>query len=474
MIRLSVFACMPFSCSYAAQHINFSEAASLALSASPRINASAAGIEEAGASIIEARGNGLPSLSIQVNAARSDNPLNVFGYKLSQGSASFADFGFAQFTGPQSINTMPTALDAPGYYSNYNTGIVMQIPIFSGGRNMAELKRNEFLLLAARHGDQQARSELVYNVLKAYEGVRAADAVILVARQELKAARAFLKMTRLLSGQSLVIQSDIMLAETFSRSADAALKTAIVERNNQLDAFRILIGKPDSDLVPGESVRLLPPGKSPDGLKYTMMRSNSQLLSLKSRTSAYREGIQSADSRQWPQVNLQLRHDWNANTLALSGSSNTAMIELNWELFSSGAQSGASQRAAAQYRHSLAEYENESDNLRFTLQQTVRAIETARIQLDLSGQNARELESVVSEMKKRYGQGVANLGQLLDSQSRLDSARIQRAMAQYGLLLARARLLMLVNELRPDSLGRHRCDGKGCGAGNSSVWKYDL
>lgn len=112
--------------------ISYIEAVRLSLSSNPRIGASQAQIESARAAIIETRGAGLPKLGLEMNAARSDNPLNVFSYKLSQGNVSFADFGLGQFTGPGSINVRPQALDSPGYYSNYNAGFKLIVPIYSG------------------------------------------------------------------------------------------------------------------------------------------------------------------------------------------------------------------------------------------------------------------------------------------------------------------------------------------------------
>lgn len=432
------------------QQINFADAVHLAMNANPRIKASQATIEAANASIIETRGEGLLKLNLKINAARSDNPLNVFGYKLSQGNASFKDFGFAQFTGLNSINTTPTALDNPGYYNNFNTGIVINMPLYTGGKNSAELRRDESLLLAAQHGDQQAKSELSYDVLQAYEGVHTATQLMMIAKKEIKAANSFVRLTRSLSQQAIVIQSDVLLAETYRRSADTTFKAALAERNNQLDAFRILIGKPDSHFVPGVSVDLYSTKQSSEVLEQGALLSNSQLLSLKSRINAYRAGIHSADAAQWPQVNLQLRHDWNANTPALSGTSNTAMLEVNWELFSSGAHYGASKHAVAEYKKSLADYESVSNNIRLSLIQALRAMQTAEIQLKSSNLSTRQLVKVVRLLTKRYGLGVANLSQLLDSQSRLDSARIQQVMARYNLILAQARLLMLMNKLNPD------------------------
>ena len=69
-------------------------------------------------------------------------------------------------------------MDAPGYYSNFDSGLVLNIPIYSGGKDWARIKRAQFLFEAAKQNDQKARNELLYNLLQVYEGVHAADEVI--------------------------------------------------------------------------------------------------------------------------------------------------------------------------------------------------------------------------------------------------------------------------------------------------------
>ena len=116
--------------SASSHRISYPEAVRLALSNNPKIGISNAEIDSARAAIAESRGAGLPKLNLELNGAQSNNPLNVFGYKLSQGNASFADFGAQQYTGINSINTKPEALNHPGYYSNFNSGFKLTVPIY--------------------------------------------------------------------------------------------------------------------------------------------------------------------------------------------------------------------------------------------------------------------------------------------------------------------------------------------------------
>lgn len=427
------------------KQISFSEAVSLALKSNPRIGVSRAKVEAASAQVLEARGSGLPKVNMEVGGSRSNNPLTVFASKLSQGSVTFNDFGASQFTGPSSLNVKPIALNSPGYYTNWNTAVVVTIPLFSGGQSLAKVAKSQSLLNAAQRGDQSARIELTYDVLQAYEGVHVTEKLVAIAKKALVAATDYIKLTKDLHKQSVVIESDVLLAENYYRSVRVTLEAAVNEKSNQLEAFQLMIGK--DRYVPGKHIQLAIPDKSITYLQNRAHLTNAQLQSLKSMVEASRSDMDTARASYWPQLNLQLRHDWNAPALSLSGESNTAMLEMNWQLFSSGEQYGATKQAAAQFEQAQAEMDNAANNIQLQVGQALRAIKTAEIQLNVSVVNANKSIEIIRELKRRYGQGLIPLGQLLDAQSRYDTACAQQVMAGYSLLLAKAKLLALTNEL---------------------------
>ncbi len=429
------------------QPINFPEAMRIALKTNPRMHESNATIESAKAEITQTHGSLLPQLELESNAARSNNPLNVFSYKLSQGQVTFADFGAAQFTGPSSLNIAPNALNEPGYYSNVNNGLVINMPLFSGGSNLAKSKRAQFLLKAAEAGNQEAKLELIFDILQAYEGVHTTNALVDIAKESLEAMNDYSELTQSLSKHSLVLASDVLLAQTAYRSAQTTLNNVIAQNHNQLDSFRILLGRPQSPLVPGAPIHLKIPTQSIENIQNSAYLSNPQLKALKAQMDAEQANITSTNGQYWPTLALQLRHDWNAPNFNLSNASNTALLELNWTLFDFGTHSGASEQAKANYQKTLAKLANAKNDLSLSLVQTLRAIQTASEQLQNSDLNAQQSLAMVHILKEKYGQAVVPLSALLDAQSRLDTARAQQVMTHYDLLLAQAKLLMMLNQL---------------------------
>lgn len=427
--------------------LSYRESVRYALTNNSRVATTKARIESAAAGVKQARGAALPSLNLELNAIRSNNPLTVFASKLSQGNAAFADFGADLFTGPGSIGIKPPALNSPGYYTNWNTGIVMLIPIFNGGQSLAMIRKASFLKNAAEKGDHSARAALAFEVLRSYEGVHLANQLVAIARKGLAAANEFLTLTKNLYKLSAVIESDVLSAENYRRSANATLQVALAEKQNQLDTFRSLIGKPRSYFVPGKMPRLALTEKTIMMLSKRVQLANPDVAALKLQVKASKQEIKAQKAHYWPTLGVILKHEWNAPELALKGSANTVLLQANWNVFSAGQQIAATQQALAQYTIAQTELQTLNDSLNLAIRNTLQSLKIAKIQRQVSQKNAVQSHLIVKQMRERYGRGVLTLGQLLNAQMQLDNADAQIVTADYKILMAKAKLLLLTDEL---------------------------
>ncbi len=186
------------------QPVSYANALKRALSHNPSIQSSRASIEAACGALTQANSMNWPRAELEINGARSNNPLSVFGYKLSQGNASFASFGAEEFTGINSLYTRPHSLNHPGYYSNLDTAFKLTVPIYSGGKIKAQQENMRALLLSAQHGNQQARNQLAYQLYMSYEGFLTANQLIHVAEKQVSRAREFLTTTKALKNCQLL------------------------------------------------------------------------------------------------------------------------------------------------------------------------------------------------------------------------------------------------------------------------------
>lgn len=429
------------------REISFSQALHIAFDHNPRAHISAAQIESAQALVSETRARVLPKLNVELHAARSDDPLAVFASKLSQANVSFADFGLNQYTGPASIDTKPRALNNPGYYSNFNSAFKLSLPLYEGGASVARKQRAQALLQGARLGHVALKMQLAYEILQAYESVLTSAQLIHIAQQSVDAANDYLDMTQSLFAHAQVIESDVLLSKTHLRVAKMNLSEIKIERQKHLDLFRLLIGKPNSQYQPSKTVAL---PKQTQNLSFLLKKAlihNADVQAKQAKLEASRADIVAAKARYFPQVNLELRHDWNTNFEGASLPSNTGALAFDWLIFSSGEQSAKVKKTIAAFKQASFEFDESVNQLRQALLQAKHALALATIQDETSLANFAEAKASNQMLRARYGRALIPLGQLLESQMNLDRVRQMKVLAEYHQILAQGQLLMLTNSL---------------------------
>lgn len=433
----------------AEQPISYHNALCYALNHNPTLQGATASIEAADGNLKQANSMDWPKLELEVSGARSDNPMSVFGYKLSQGNASFADFGAEQYTGPSTLYTKPNALNHPGYYSNLDTAFKLTVPIYSGGKITAQQEQTRSLLRSAQHGNEQAQNQLAYQLYVAYEGFLTANQLTRVAEKQVARAKAFLATTNALKKQSITLDSDVLMAEAYLHNASLGLSNAQLQAENELDKFRTLIGNPNSHFTPSQHTEFNTQTTQLTSLISQTMRHNAAIKTLRSRVHAEKATILASQALYKPQVNLQLRHDWNGNTLGSGLPSDTIAIGANWTLFSAGERAGAVQTATANAKKAQFELDEQRNQLKLMLRQLTRNETQYRYALQLNRQMAHQEDAVIKTLTQRFGRGLVPLSALLESQMKLTQTKAQELQTLYQLRLNQAHILMLTNQLIP-------------------------
>lgn len=198
-----------------ADTLNFAQAVRRALSQNPDIIVAGAQIGQAEAAVRQSEGARLPKLTASANVTRTDDALNAFGLKLSQRNATFNDFGAGQFNpaNPDVLNVAPRSLNYPDTVNNFNARLEAQLPLYTGGMIEGHNEQAKAYLRAAQQGDALARQKVIFDVLRAYEGVHTARAYENVARQACNAAESYVKTTDSLFKGGVVVKSDLLSAK---------------------------------------------------------------------------------------------------------------------------------------------------------------------------------------------------------------------------------------------------------------------
>jgi len=153
--------------------VTLEQAVQMALQQNPAFRTSIDDSDAARARLKQVQSAWYPRFDFHQDFTRGNNPVYVFGTKLEQRQFTNADFAL------NALNT-PTPLD------NFLTRFDGQWLLFDSGQTLSHQKAAKKLVTAADFQTEQARQDLIMEVVRAYYGV-------LVLQEDTKAADEALK-----------------------------------------------------------------------------------------------------------------------------------------------------------------------------------------------------------------------------------------------------------------------------------------
>lgn len=450
---LALLSCLLLSPHVLAETLDFGQAVQRALTQNPDILAAGAQIDQARAAVDQSQGARLPKLTASLNATRTDDALNAFGLKLSQRNATFNDFGANEFTGPGALGVAPAKLNHPDVVNNFNARLEAQLPLYTGGLIEGHSAQARAYLNAAQNGDALARQRVIFDVLRAYEGVHTARAYVDVARQGRTAAESYVRTIDNLLKGGVVVKSDLLSAQVHLEDVKIQQTQAENAAHQALDQLHLLLGMPlSAPLEVGTSVNVRAlDGTLPD-YQDEALKSNPGLAALRNQMDAAQAAIQVARAAKYPQAGLLARFDTNDNNLGFDAHSYTVGGQLTWQLYDGGLTNGAIARAQAGRSELAAKLNQAEMGVAYQVADAWRRADEARLRVaarELAVAQAEEAQRIV---EKRYSNGVATITELLGAQAQLDKARADLVAARYDLKVQRASVRLAAGRLQPDQL----------------------
>jgi len=438
-----------------AETLDFGQAVQRALAQNPDILVAGAQISQAQAAVKQSEGARLPKLTASLNATRTDDALNAFGLKLSQRNATFNDFGAGEFNpaNPNVLSVAPHNLNYPDPVNNFNARLEAQLPLYTGGMIEGYNEQAKAYLRAARQGDALARQKVIFDVLRAYEGVRTARAYEDVARQGRDAAESYVKTIGNLLKGGVVVKSDLLSAQVHLEDVKVQQTQAEHAVQQALDQLHLLLGMPLTaplDVAGGVEVRPLE-GTLAD-YQADALKSNPGLSALRNQLDAAQAAVKVARAGKYPQAGLLARFDTNDNNIGFDAHSYTLGGQVSWQLFDGGVTNGAIQRAQASRDELAAKLSQAENGITYQVAEAWRRADEAQLRVtarELAASQAEEAQRIV---EKRYASGVTTITELLGSQAQLDKARADLVAARYDLKVQRANARLAVGRLQPDQL----------------------
>jgi len=117
-----------------------------------------------------AQGNNYGKLGLELQALRSNDAGNIFGFKLKSREATFGDFGFSEFdnSNPNILTLQPNDLNFPDARNHYQTTLTYMLPLYTGGKLTQYGKITKALVNMSQLDTSKLLNEKVFQTKKTF------------------------------------------------------------------------------------------------------------------------------------------------------------------------------------------------------------------------------------------------------------------------------------------------------------------
>jgi len=342
----------------------------------------------------------------------------------------------------------------PGIWSSdiFSADIVLNMPLFTGGRIVNEIGAAELLALAAERKLARTKEELAFNVASTFYSILGQRQVIKSLEFSRKALEEHEKRSRDLIAVQRAARVDLLRTQV--RLAD--IQQQLVRQRNVLAilhrALANLLGVPEDLSTVSISGELAHPGaaQGPPADISTALARREDYLAERARVEAQAKRVDAARANSWPQLSLAASYGerWSAgNTRRQPGADTSEDVGsigllLSVPLF----EGGRIEQTVLRERAKLAAAQEALRELELKIRLEVS---TAALNVQSSQARVKATETAIEQAREslriereKYALGKGTITDVLDAQSALLTAEMThaRALTDYNTSVAQLRL----------------------------------
>jgi outer membrane protein len=421
--------------------LTLEQAVAMALQQNPAFRESTDEADAARARLKQVQAAWFPRIDFHQDFTRGNNPVYVFGTKLTQRQFTAADFAL------NSLNT-PTPLD------NFQTRFDGQWRLFDSGQTLFRQRSARRLVTAADFQTEQARQDLILDVVRGYyavlvlqENLKAADAAV-------KTAEANAQRIETMHTAGLIVDSDLLSVKVFF----AQMKDRQIRANNDLElgAMQLarnmgLPGEARSDIA-GKLGQPESTTKTIQEWVQTALEQRPALRAAELQGDAMDQERKAAKAEFGPKIGLFGATERDAMTMAgPSGTNWTAGARLDFNIFAGGAQKARVAEATANANKAKHDVEWFRSGVQIEVRKAYLDTNAAAQRATTARDTADQAKESLRIIQNRYEAGLTTVTELLRAQtSQLDATTGYLAAVQ-DWQVARAQLERAAGVLTPGS-----------------------
>lgn len=364
----------------------------------------------------------MPQVVLSENYIYTNNPMQVFGVNLQQTSITSADFA-------------PDKLNNPDATDNWNTSVMVQMPLFNLDkiyeRKMAkEVSKSKYSSL------QQVYNLMEFEVKKAYYALQLAHERVRVMEEALSSSRSSEEVVASLKREGLVTQADKSMSMVYALKTENGLLAA---KNDYRQANRYLLFllKLDADIEVLPTDRLGEISIPTEPMSGVVPVERADLMAQRHYVQALENRVKQNKASWIPSLNAMGSYDLNSKEI-FSGSSNSYWVgvSLQWKLFQGGMRISQNKKHKAEYRKAQHQLLQMEDKANMELQNTLDQLKLYEKQTDIMYQAFLQSQESYAIKFNRYGEGLEKTSDILQSKSEMEQVHLHYLQSQYQYSLA--------------------------------------
>ena len=356
----------------------------------------------------------LPQAEISYTAMTTNNPLNVFGFKLQQQSVTDSDFN-------------PALLNNPAVTQNYMTRADVQMPLLN--MDLLYMRKAAQAQVKLYHlQSERTREYIVFEVQNAFLQVQLSYEAVRVLEEAFTSAKATYEFTNNRFQKGLLQKSDLLNAKIQLTTVERNLSEAKSNVQNASDYLSVLMGKtpgviytvgkmPTASVVSSDSVNDVP-----------VTRADFQAMEKAIEATNY--ATKSGSMSYLPKLNAfgayQL-HD--SEALGFGSNAYLAGVRLSWDIFKGTKTKYSIDSKRLESEKLRQQLDEQKDKSRIELAKNYRQLADTQLAIQQQQTAVEQAEEASRILQNRYQQGLVNTTDVLMADTQLAQQRLNLSQA---------------------------------------------
>ena len=367
---------------------------------------------------VAAQGHHYGKLDLTVAGMRSNDALNVFGFKLQSREATFGDFGVSDFNpaNPAILSVQPHDLNYPGSRNHFQTKLSYMLPLYTGGKLTEYGRITDALHRMSQHDTQKLINEKIFQTKKAFYDISLIENYIRNLSKIIKNITRLESIVQSMKKEGYAQEIDILEVQARKAEAESMYNQAKLNKDLAYQFLSFLLDEEVSSIKKVNDMAPMPHIDASEvesnnidiqkallGLKITEMAMNVEEANYLPTVGAFGE-YGSADDHLWNDFSKK--------------DSYTVGIQLTWNIFNGGTDEANLEKAKVNHLKVQDQVALAKSGIALKVKKLETEILSKNADVKSYNKQFKFAQKVYENYRGRYKEGIVSISDVLIKQSK--------------------------------------------------------